>query len=63
MNRTVKIFPQFHPSFLPQIQVSLLKDALHALVVGVDFTSHTVYPSSPKGKGNIGAEVNKSLSN
>ena len=62
-NRAIIIFQQLYPSPLPQIQVSLLKDALRTLVVGVDFTSHTVDPSSPEGKVSTGAEVNKSLSN
>ena len=62
-NRAIIVFQQFHPSPLPQIQVSLLKDALQALIVGVDFLSQTVYSSSPEGKVNNGVEVNESLSN
>ena len=62
-NSAIIIFRQLHSSILSQIQVSLLKDVLQALVVGVDLTSHTVYPSSPEGKISTGAEVNNSLSN
>ena len=43
--------------------VSLLKDALQALMVDEDFLSHTVCPSPPEGKVNAVAEVNESLSN
>ena len=62
-DRAIILFQQFHPSPLSQIQVSLLKDVLQALIVGVDFLSQTVYSSSPEGKVNNGVEVDESLSN